>query len=211
MLPPSLAVIPWVGNRLVDSSDEAINDYPGLAAWWREAEAVWNAHRRNDSLSLLERQDFRRGLAHQFPIPPHRVVYSKAGSVLVAARVEDQSAVLDTTLYWAAVADVREARYLTAVLNSAELTRRVQPLQARGLFGPRHFDKYVFHVPIPVFDPTNASHLELVELAERAEMVSAADGAGGSFQSARTRIRQLLNADGVGQAVERAVVALLGP
>jgi hypothetical protein len=61
---------------------------------------------------------------------------------MAAARISDRSAVIDTTLYWAAVADVDEARFLTAVLNSETLTRLVRPLQARGEHNPRHFDKY---------------------------------------------------------------------
>jgi SAM-dependent methyltransferase len=207
---PSLAIIPWARDRLMDGSHDELDDYPGLADWWRKAESVWNANRRNDSLSLLDRQDFRRGLRLQFPIAPHRVAYSKAGSVLVASRIENPIAVIDTTLYWAAASSVDEARYLTAILNSAELTRRVQPLQARGLFGPRHFDKYVFYVPIPVYDAGVAKHRALVDVAEEAEEIAASvDVSGRSFQSARTVVRRELAEKGVAQAIEQAVESLL--
>ena len=49
-------------------------------------------------------------------------------------------------------------RYLTAILNSDTLTQLVRPLQARGEHNPRHFDKYIFQLPIPLYDPGNPEH-----------------------------------------------------
>jgi len=60
----------------------------------------------------------------------------------------------------------------------------------------------VFHVPIPLFDAEMPAHAALVNLAERAEAVAAGvdvDGVG--FQRARQRVREALEADGVGEAV----------
>jgi hypothetical protein len=161
-------------------------------------------------MSLIQRQDYHRGLSGQFPIPPIRVVYSQAGVRLAAARVEDARAVVDHKLYWATAASADEALYLTAILNSAELNERVRPYQSRGEFGPRDFDKYVFHVPIPLFDPGDAEHIALVELAGRAEAIAAdvnVDGMG--FQRARARIRDALEAAGVATDVEAVTRAVL--
>ena len=54
-------MIPWDGKKLLDGSDEQLDDYPGLADWWRRAEEIWNAHRSSDRLTLLARLDYRRG------------------------------------------------------------------------------------------------------------------------------------------------------
>jgi hypothetical protein len=76
-------------------------------------------------------------------------------------------------VYWAAASTLEEAQYLEAMLNSAAVTERVAPLQARGQFGARDFDKYVFYVPIPLYDQSDEDHRALAELAGRAEQVAA--------------------------------------
>jgi hypothetical protein len=207
---PAEAIVPWNGERLLHGEDVALEDYAGLSAWWLRAEALWIDNRRSDRMTLIERQDFHRGLSSQFPIPALRIVYTQAGVRLAAARVEDTRAVVDHKLYWATASSVEEARYLTAILNSAELTRLVQPYQSRGEFGPRDFDKYVFYVPIPLFDEGVDAHRELAALATRAEAVAAGvDVSGVGFQRARTRVRAALETEGVATEIEEAVAQLL--
>ena len=174
LLPPRLAVIPWDGKKLLaGADDDQIGDYPGLAAWWRKAEEIWNEYRASDRLTLLGQIDYRHKLSQQFPPPAHRVVYSASGMYLAAARISDQTAVIEHSLYWAATAGINEARYLTAILNSDTLTQLVRPLQARGEHNPRHFDKYIFQLPIPLYDSGNPEHRQLAELAEHAEEAAA--------------------------------------
>jgi hypothetical protein len=170
---PATTVVPWDGERLLSGDDERLDFYPGLAEWWRAAERLWNESRSSDRLTLLQRLDFRRGLSQQFPSAPYRVVYSASGMYLAAATVTDQTAVLEHKLYWASAANLDEARYLTAVLNSDTVTLAVRPLQARGEHNPRDFDKYVWRLPIPLFEPSDPLHMELVSLAKRAEQVAA--------------------------------------
>jgi hypothetical protein len=210
-LPPRLAVIPWDGQALLDSSNERLDYYPSLAAWWRNAERLWMAHRSSERLSLAERLDYRRGLTQQAPAAAHRVVYSKGGMYLAAARLSDPSAVIDHKLYWAAAADVDEARYLTATLNSRTLTELVRPLQARGEHNPRDFDKYVFQIPIPLYDSEQEIHRELVVLAGKAEQISAnvALPAGVSFQAVRRRIRAAIDESGIGHTIDALVSKLI--
>ena len=43
MLEPALAVVPWQGERLLHGDDDELDDYPGLASWWRRAEELWEA------------------------------------------------------------------------------------------------------------------------------------------------------------------------
>jgi hypothetical protein len=69
---------------------------------------------------------------------------------LAAAWVSDPSAVIDPTLYWAAVSRVSEERFLTAILDSDVLTQQVRPLQADGEHNPRHFGKYILRLPFPL-------------------------------------------------------------
>ncbi|MGH8908627.1 MAG: N-6 DNA methylase [Egibacteraceae bacterium] len=209
-LPPRQAVIPWDGERLLHGENEQLDLYPGLARWWRSAEAIWRENRSSERLSLVGRLDYRRGVSQQFPATDHRVVYTKSGMYLAAAVVSDRAAVIDHKLYWAAVGSLDEASFLTAILNSTTLTMAVRPLQARGEHNPRDFDKYIFQLPIPLYDPSNADHQSLAALASRSEQVAAGvDLPAVRFEALRRRIREALVEDGVAADIDAIVKTLL--
>ena len=199
LLSAAEAVIPYDGNRLMSGEDERLDRYPGLADWWRAAEAAFMAHRVSDKRTLIQQLDYMKQLTAQFPIAPVRVVYSASGNTLAAAVVTDSRAVIEHKLYWGAAADLDEARYLTAVLNAPVFTKLVRPYQSVGAFGPRDFDKYVWYAPVPEFDPNDVRHRHLVDLAE-----------GLGFQQARKLVRQALENLGTAQAIDAEFRALLG-
>jgi hypothetical protein len=208
--PPRQAIIPWDGQQLLSGGDERLDLYPGLAAWWRNAEELWNANRSSDRLSLHGQLDYRRKLSDQFPVGAHRVVYSASGQYLAAARVSDPRCLVEHKLYWATVASENEADFLVAILNSNTLTRRVAPLQGRGEHNPRDFDKYVFRLPIPLFNPNDRDHQAVVDLAHQAEdLVGRLPLPAASFQAQRRRLRQALDDSPIGPALDAAVAALL--
>jgi N-6 DNA Methylase len=208
-LPHPSAVIPHDGHSLMEGTDERLDLYPGLATWWRTAEKVWNRNRTSDR-TLLEQLDYRRKLSQQFPTPQYRVVYNKSGTYLAAAIVSDQTAIIDHLLYWGPAANHDEARFLTAILNSTTLTTAVRPLQARGEHNPRHYDKYIFQLPIPVYDATNANHQQLVVLAEQAEQIAGdVDLPAVRFERQRDLVREALVEGGVTADIDAIVKALL--
>jgi len=209
---PEWAIVPWADGKLLDGTSEQLDEYPRLASWWRSAERLWNAHKGEvNRLALRDRLDFQGGLRKQFPIPPHRVLYTASGQHIAACRLADTSAVIEHSLYWSAVATAEEARYLTAILNSRALTDAVLPLQSRGQHNPRHFDTHIFALPFPTFKPGNALHAQLADLAERAEVVAAqvALDDGWQFQKARRITREALYADGVAGEIDEAVTDLI--
>jgi SAM-dependent methyltransferase len=213
LLPPAEAVIPYDGTRLLSGADDRIDRYPGLAEWWRGAETTWDDHKASATrLSFLEQVDYMHKLSAQFPLAPIRVVYSKAGNYLTAAILADSRAVVENKLYWATAANLNEARYLTAVLNAPILTELVRPYQSVGAFGPRDFDKYVWYVPVPEFDPKDSNHQHLVRLAEQAERIAAAVALSAPirFQAVRGLIRRALLAEGIADEIDEAVSAIVG-
>jgi hypothetical protein len=211
-LDPWLTVIPWDGNKLLDGEQPDMDHYPGLAEWWRGAELVWKAtNKQGDKILLSDQVNYRRSLTNQFPLAPQRVVYTKSGTTLAAARITDSRAVIDHKLYWAATASTEEAHYLIAILNSDVLKDRVKPLQSKGLFGARDWDKYVFSVPFEFFDPSNDLHLQLAEAGGRAESLANAASltAGLDFKRSRAEVRSVLVSDGVAKEIEKLVDAVL--
>lgn len=141
----------------------------------------------------------------------HRVVYTKAGTRLAASRLDDQQQIVDHKLYWLPVRSKQEAQYLTAILNAPVTTEAVALYQSRGLYGGRDFDAYVWRLPIPIFDPQNALHLRLVDLADEAEcLASEVDVCEYGFQKVRGLIRDQLQTAGVMPQIDEAVADLLG-
>ncbi len=91
------------------------------------------------------------------------------------------------------------------------MTERVAPFQSKGSFGTRHFDKYVWYVPIPEYSSSDAAHRELAKLGAQAEQV-----AGGvdlpadlDFKSVRRRVRDALDVAGISNKIEQRVGELL--
>lgn len=209
-LEPLRAVLPITNTGIL--TQQQVEDHAGLAAWWNEVEKVWSAHRvANETANLLDRMNYHNQFSAQLPAARHRVLYSKAGNTLAAARIDSPDIIVENALYWAAVSSVAEARYLTAILNSATILDRVRPLQALGLFGGRHFDKNVFAIPIPTFDSENNRHKDLVNLAASAEQAAAQldIAAARNFVAARKLIRRELDRLGIGPAIEELVTSIV--
>lgn len=100
-------------------------------------------------------------------------------------------------------------RYLIAVLNSEARLRAIRPLQALGEHNPRHFDKYVWQAPIPLYDEDDAVHRELVDLAIACEQVAAAvELPNQSFLALRRRVRTALDESGLTARGDSLVDAL---
>ena len=87
---------------------------------------------------------------------------------------------------------------MLSVLNAPLIDRLLKPMQARGLWGPRHIHKKVLELPIPQFDSSQEGHLKLAELG-RACTQKVADRleAGGqgrirSIGKLRSMVREML-------------------
>ena len=211
-LDPVEAVIPWHETLgLMDAAAAEVNGFLYLGRWMRRAEALWEEHRRSN-MTLIENWDYFGKLTTQLPAADLRVAYAKSGSLLAATIIRDGEAVLENTLYWIAVADLNEAYYLSAVLNSETTRQRAEHLQARGQWGARHFDRYILTLPIPRFDARDALHLRLAADAARAEQIAGDIDLRDRirFVQARRAIRAALAADGVAGRIDDMVARLLG-
>jgi hypothetical protein len=144
-------------------------------------------------------------------LPPLRVVYSKAGTLPAACVLRKADFVIENLCYWAAFDTDEEAGYLAAILNSETARARAAQYQARGQWGARHFDKVMFNLPIPTFDPTNRLHGALADVAAEAEHVATAVelAEGVRFQRARRLVRTALAEAGLSQRIDALVATLL--
>ena len=206
------AVIPWdaAEGGPMNAAQAAQRGYRKLAQWLEKTEALWTRH-KHSTLGFLEQLDYYRKLSGQFPIAPMRVVYTKSGTNPAACFVQDETAAVDSQLYWAPVETREEAQYLCAILNSETLRAGVQHYQARGQWGARHFDKYVFNLPIPRFESGKATHRALADAGQTAADVAhtVPFKAGEYFTRTRKRIRTALAEHGVAAEIDRLTAHLL--
>ena len=205
---PADSVLPVDGEELLTATSARARGYRHLARWLDEAEAVWAAHEGQGLIA--ERLDYLHQLSAQLPISSIRVLYAASGTNPAACVCTDDTAIVEHKLYWSAFETLQEARYLCCILNSDTARDRVAHLQSRGQWGARDFDKVMFELPIPKFDPVDTLHTDLVDAASRAEAVATATVVTEvNFVAGRTRIRRALAADGVAAEIESLVRQLL--
>jgi hypothetical protein len=210
------AVIPLESTGIVSAERAATLGYRGLESWMRDAEEKWNTHSNKNTdgtprMTLAQRCDAMGGLRSQRDMAPIRVLYTKAGTRLSACWLENSEAVIDHKAYWASATSLREAAYVTAILNSALVLDRVKDLQPVGQRDPRDFDNLVWTLPIVEFDENEDLHRELADAAFHASAIAGAVALPDTayFTTKRRIIRDALEADGVAQTIERLVDALL--
>ncbi len=216
ILSPTLSVIPASGGTVLDAAAAVNGGHRHLGAWLRDAEAKWIAHCKKGPdgtprMTLRQQLDHMRKLSVQLSATGVKVVYTKAGTLLGAAVLDDPRVVVDHKAYWTAARDMEEAHYLIAILNSTTVLNRVIPMQSRGWRDPRDFDNLVWELPISEFDRRMALHGELADAAVRAERVAAAVALkeGAHFMRQRRSIRDALTEDGIAATIDRLVNRLL--
>jgi hypothetical protein len=162
-------------------------------------------------MTLIERFNYYGLLSAQIPISPLRVVYAKAGTLPAACCLRGGDFLVENLLYWAPFDTELEAQYLLAILNSETARSRVETMQSRGQFGARHFDKVMFNLPIPRFDPKEQLHAALAEAAAEAERIAAQVELpeGIKFQRARAIVRTALAEAKVAQRIDALAAELL--
>ncbi len=204
------AVVPRDREGLMDGESDRLDAYDGLATWWRKAEAIWEQHRSSDRLSLTERLDYQHTFEQQFPIQAERIVYNASGMHLVAARLNDRRAIIEHGLYWATAASTAEAHYLCAILNTATFTELVRPFMSYGK-DERHFDKNLWQLLVPLYDPSDDLHRRLS--SRGIELENLVDGIEidpqRHFPATRREIRDFIAQSDAGKDAEELVEELL--
>ena len=206
---PLTAVVPILKGKLLRPEDESIGMYPGLMQWWQNAAHVWLDNRTSDRMTLDERLNYQNGLIKQVPVPGLRVVYNASGMHVYAAKLTDQSVLINNALYWAVARSHDEADFLCAILNSPITTELVRPYMPYSK-DERHVHKHVWNLAIPEFDSNNSTHMKLVSLSKEATKLSCSiDINDLFFVRARQVIRAEFEKSDVGSEISDIVYELI--
>ena len=186
-LAPRPAVLPASRASMSVPLDGGALDLRGLnanmRARWEIMARLWDANKKpTDRKTLFERLNYHNIFTTQLaalrdmPAGAVRLAYATSGRP-TAAIIADDKAIADTKLYTIICADADEAHYLMAIINSAALEDAVEPFRPTGRFGKggaRDLHKHLWKLPIPRYDPSDASHAALSALGADASR-SAAD------------------------------------
>lgn len=209
-----LAVIPIDDGKLLPEQQSALDAYPGLAEWWQSAASAYDGNKPDTTThDLVGQINYQSKLVGQFPLAPHRVIYTGRGERVTAARASHTAHVVDHALYWAAFTSSAEAQYVCAVVNSQWLQSRIDDALSTGLFGGRNIHRAPFLVGWPAYDAGNPLHRDIAAAAAKAEATAATVNvsglSAGAVATARRRIREALASSGVAAEIESLVGQLI--
>ena len=229
-LEPLLALLPFKQGEYNIAADD--NGFGGLRMgsldrsmrerWSTISELWWDKAGKSRGLNLVGNLDRLGKLSSQLQwqsehgTRPFRVLQSEAGEP-TAAILEDEAALVDTSLYWISCRSLQEAHFLLAIINSSALFDSVVNLMPKGQFGARHLHKHLWKLPIPEYDANESLHLEISQAgvtaaagaAKKLEELRAQRGEKLTVKITRRDIREWLSASPEGKAVEDAVSQLL--
>ncbi|MHA2287996.1 MAG: HsdM family class I SAM-dependent methyltransferase [Promethearchaeota archaeon] len=113
--------------------------------------------------TLYENLNYWNKLQKQINHQAHTVVYNASGSNLKAAviRYENQKIIVGSENYYYSTNSEEEAYYLSAILNSPELSKNIKLIKSS-----RHIHKRPFMYPIPSYDKNHPIHRKLAKKGE---------------------------------------------
>ena len=171
--------------ELWDTDQLRVRGFLKMYKWMQYLESEWERQRgvKAEKLTLCERLNYSRGLTAQNPQARYLVLYPDIQRISCALVIEPQQVVqeviqreqgvpingfvVESVLYYCETNDAGEAYYLAAVLNAPEIDRRLGGLRQRQQKSHPHVAKKIFDVaPIPLYDPSDATHRRLAELGE---------------------------------------------
>jgi len=148
--------------------------YRDAAKWFANAERIWDLQKTEKSklMTSNDRLDFQRGLTGQNLNAPYLVLYNSsakdANATVVKRKDLDSEFIVDSKGYFSATANLKEAYYLTAILNAATPNLMMKDFQTKGLFGARDVSRKILDIYYPKFDEKEEIHLQLAELSKAA-------------------------------------------
>lgn len=202
VMPPAEFVLPFTPDgEVLDPSGSKIDRWPGLAAWMRDADALWRGH-QDGKLTLVKQIDHMKKLSQQAPMPSTRVLYNKSGMHVAAATLLDPRVVVENGVYWAATATQDEASFLVGILNTPSLTDLARPYMSYGK-DERDVAKSIWKLPIPTYDPGNPEHVRVVALSQQlATEVAELSFESTNFVTQRRTVRSYLAASPLGKELD---------
>jgi len=148
--------------------------YSDAAKWFQNTENTWNILKteKNQKISSEDYLNWQNKLTEQNLKMPYLVLYNSsakdANATVVKRKDMDLEFMVDHKAYYLATKNLKEAYYLTSILNSSVPNLLMKDFQSRGLFGARDVHKRILDIYWPKYDAENEIHSQLAVLSEQA-------------------------------------------
>lgn len=142
--------------------------------WLQNAENIWDLKKteKNKNVTLLDCINWQKKLSQQNLNAKYLVLYNSsakdANATVVIRKELDLEFIVENTTYVLYTDEIKEAYYLTSILNSTAPNKMMKDFQAKGLFGARHVHKKILDIYYPKYDENNEIHKQLAALSQTA-------------------------------------------
>jgi hypothetical protein len=144
---------------------EFLKHFPKAQRFYNEVNTFYQAKKKetSDIATLYDNLNYWNKLQKQLNNKSYIVVYNASGSNLKAAVInnDEQKVIIGSENYYFSTDLEEEAYYLSAILNSPNLSRNIKVIKSS-----RHIHKRPFSFPIPIYDENNLIHKKLAKKAK---------------------------------------------
>ncbi len=152
-------------NEQLLFSSEFLQRYPKAQSFYNEVNKFYQENKKetSDIKTLYDNLNYWNKLQKQVKNKSFIVVYNASGSNLKAVVInnEAQKVIMGSENYYFTTDLEEEAYYLSAVLNSPNLSKNIKLIKSS-----RHIHKRPFDFPIPIYDEKNSIHKKLAKKAK---------------------------------------------
>ncbi|MBP7497362.1 MAG: SAM-dependent DNA methyltransferase [Bacteroidales bacterium] len=145
--------------------------YLKASKWFENKENIWNILKteKNKKISSENYLNWQNKLTDQNINSKYLVLYNssaKDANATVVIRSElDLEFIVESKAYVFYTNILKEAYYLTAILNSSITNLMMKDFQTKGLFGARDVHKKILDIYFPKFDENNELHKKLSSIS----------------------------------------------
>lgn len=171
--------------QLLSVSDLKQVDSLNASNWLNNVESLWKQFGSKKSEknfpSVLDRVNYQNLLSLQNPSKRFILLYVASGTYIVSSvidrkkisefkvdqiSIEPTEFIVESKTWFLESNNEDELHYLCSILNSKVLSKNVNKLQTRGLWGARDIHRRPFLFNIPNFEEHNEKHLKLVGISK---------------------------------------------
>ncbi|MFX1346026.1 MAG: N-6 DNA methylase [Promethearchaeota archaeon] len=149
---------------------EYLQRYPKAQSFYNEMNSIYQSNKKETSKinTLYENLNYWNKLQKQVNNKSFLIVYNASGSNLKAVVInnEEQTIIVGSENYYYSTDLEEEAYYLSAILNSPNLTKRIKLIKSS-----RHIHKRPFMFPIPIYSGNNPIHKKLAKTGKKCHII----------------------------------------
>ena len=157
-------------NENFEYDSEYIREFPETRKFYEELNNFYIDNKKETSKieTLFDNLNYWNKLQKQINNRSFIVVYNASGSNVKAAVINNENTkiIVGSENYYYSTDSEEEAYYLSAILNAPNLTKKIKLIKSS-----RHIHKRPFMFPIPLYDETNQTHINLAKKGKKYQII----------------------------------------